>query len=89
MKQAYQDFSTILDNHTEDLAQRKHNYIKQLGAEYCEKFPDSRELKTNTIYYFVKCYRLTHDEIERKHGPSYAYNLRWRAKKENRINSEK
>jgi hypothetical protein len=77
MKEAFTNFQSILDEHTEDLATRKHGYIRRLDDEYRARFPDSRPLKTSTIYYFIKVYRLTHEEIEKKHGRNYEYNQAW------------
>jgi hypothetical protein len=85
LKEIYEDFLKVLDEHRDLLETRPHNYIKILGKEYTERFPDNRELTNNQIYRFIAIYRLTHDDIERKHAKSYSYNLKWRAKK----NSEK
>jgi hypothetical protein len=73
----YSNFSQVIDDHLDELAYRKHGYIDRLIDEYAQRFPESPELKYQTATHFLKCYRVTHDEIPRIHGPNYKYYQAW------------
>jgi hypothetical protein len=73
----YSDFSKVIDEHLDELAYRKHGYIDRLIAEYGQRFPDSPELKYSKATHFLKCYRTTHEDIPRIHGPNYKYYRAW------------
>jgi hypothetical protein len=70
----FRNFSQILDEHTDELAKRKHGYPDRLHTLYLEQFPEAEPIPKKRIYNYIHNYRMTHD-IERIHGWNYPYLL--------------